>query len=269
MNDRLPLAGRRAWVSGGSRGIGRACAVAFAQGGASVTVVARDQHTLAEVIEELNGFAPDRPERPQHDGLTADFSDADALGALIARSLSERGPIHILLNNTGGPPGGPIANATPAQFLEWFSKHLVCNHILARACRPGMEQAGYGRIINIVSTSVKQPIEGLGVSNTVRGAVASWAKTLSSELAPSGITVNNILPGATQTDRLTSLIASKAKAAGVSDDEVADQMRRKIPARRFAQPQEIAAAAMFLASPGAAYITGVSLPVDGGRTNCL
>jgi 3-oxoacyl-[acyl-carrier protein] reductase len=221
------------------------------------------------VTEELNAVTPDLPERPRHEGLTADFADSDALGALIERNLAAGGPIHILVNNTGGPPGGPIAKATADQFLEWFSKHLVCNHILARACRPGMEQAGYGRIINIVSTSVKQPIEGLGVSNTVRGAVASWAKTLSTELAASGITVNNVLPGATQTDRLTSLIASKAKASGVSDDEVADQMRGKIPARRFAQPEEIAAAALFLAGPGAAYITGVSLPVDGGRTNCL
>jgi len=138
-----------------------------------------------------------------------------------------------------------------------------------QAVLPGMKRAGYGRIINIISTSVKQPIPGLGVSNTIRGAVANWAKTLAGELGPFGITVNNVLPGATCTARLDALIEGKAKKAGVTVAEIGEQMKAAIPARRFAQPEELACAVAFLASPSAGYINGINLPVDGGRTSCL
>jgi len=206
---------------------------------------------------------------PRHDFLRADFAEPDSVRAVVARHVERAGPVEILLNNTGGPPAGPIVEADPEAFLAGFSAHLICNQVLAQTLLPGMKAAAYGRIINIISTSVKQPIRGLGVSNTIRGAVASWAKTLAGELAPFGITVNNVLPGATATERLRSLIQSKARAAGISDDEIERQLKSEIPMGRFAGPEEIAAAAGFLATPAAGYITGISLPVDGGRTSCL
>ncbi len=183
--------------------------------------------------------------------------------------MSDNDPVHILVNNTGGPPPGTVIEARPEEFTTAFAQHLICNQILVQAVVPGMQAAGYGRIINIISTSVKQPIAGLGVSNTIRGAVASWAKTLASELAPFGITVNNVLPGMTRTQRLDSLIASKAEKTGKTIEQITQEMIREIPAGRIGMPHEFAAAVAFLASPAASYITGINLPVDGGRTLCL
>lgn len=177
--------------------------------------------------------------------------------------------MHILVNNTGGPPGGPIIDADTDEFLTAFNMHLVNNHQLTQAVVPYMKEAKYGRIINIISTSVKQPLNGLGVSNTIRGAVASWAKTMANELGQFGITVNNVLPGSTNTGRITSIIESRAQKSGRSQEEVKQEMEAEIPARRFAEPAEVAAAAAFLASPAAAYINGINVPVDGGRTGCL
>jgi 3-oxoacyl-[acyl-carrier protein] reductase len=155
------------------------------------------------------------------------------------------------------------------RFPEIFAQHVGSAHTTTRLVLPGMREAGYGRVINIISTSVKQPIPGLGVSNTVRGAMASWAKTLSAEVAKDGITVNNVLPGATRTERLEQLIAGKASRAGATPEAVAAAMEAEIPAGRFADPSEVAQAVVFLASPEAAYITGINLPVDGGRTASL
>ena len=175
----------------------------------------------------------------------------------------------ILVNNTGGPAPGNIVDATPAQFESAFRSHLVCNHILATLLIPGMKRSGYGRIINIISTSVKIPIRGLGVSNTIRAAVANWSKTLANELAPLAITVNNILPGATETERLQEVIRGIAAKTGKHIDDIEQEWMNEIPMKRFADASEIAAAAAFLASPAASYITGINLPVDGGRTGCL
>jgi len=259
-----PPEARRAWVCGSTQGIGRACAVELARLGAEVMLLARDETALRRTAGELPAEAGQK-----HSYLCADFADPRRLREVVSRRLHGAGPVHVLVNNTGGPPGGPILEADVDQFLQAFKMHLVCNQILVQALVPGMKQAGYGRIINIVSTSVKQPIEGLGVSNTVRAAVANWAKTLASELAPSGITVNNILPGATLTGRLESIIQARAAREGKSVERVKEEMLADIPARRFASPEEIAAAVGFLASPAAGYITGVNLPVDGGRTGCL
>ena len=257
-----PLDGKNAIVCGSSQGIGKAAAVKLAALGARVTLLARDEERLRAARDELPGDA-------NHDYLIADFDDGTAVESAVGKYL-ERGEIcHILVNNSGGPPGGPILDAAPSEFVEAFKRLLVCNHILSQAVIPGMRDAGYGRIINIVSTSVRQPITGLGVSNTIRGAVASWAKTLATEVAEFGITVNNVLPGYTSTARLQSLIDSKAKANKISTKLVESAMRGDIPAGRFAEPHEIAEAVAFLASPEAAYITGVSLPVDGGRIPCL
>ena len=183
--------------------------------------------------------------------------------------MEEHDAVHILVNNTGGPASGPAIEASSKNFTDAFASHLICNHVLVKELTPGMKEEGYGRVINIISTSVKEPIQGLGVSNTIRGAVASWAKTISKELGPFGITVNNVLPGFTKTDRLNNLLEGKAKKAGISTDEVIEASKALIPAGRFAEPEEIAGVVAFLASPAAGYVNGINVPVDGGRLNTL
>ncbi len=259
----LSLKGRHALVCGASKGIGRATALELAANGATVTAMARSKDLLESLVSEL---AADSGQN--HGYLVADFSDPDGLNALV-ESLCENQPVHILINNSGGPPGGPAHAATLEEYTNAFTKHLLCSQVLVAAVIPGMQKDRYGRIINIISTSVKQPIPGLGVSNAIRGAVANWAKTLSFELGPDGITVNNVLPGFTETDRLKDIIDNKASAAGSSERAVAEALRGQVPLRRFAQASETANAIAFLASPAAAYISGVNLPVDGGRTSSL
>ncbi|HEX6928720.1 MAG TPA: SDR family oxidoreductase [Gammaproteobacteria bacterium] len=256
----LDLTGHRALVCGASVGIGRATAVELAGLGARITVMARSADALKQVVDALPGTG--------HDSLVADFDDTGALEALAANELAGRG-YTVLINNAGGPPGGPIANARPDDFLAAFRRHLVANQLLAQSLLPGMRERQYGRIVNVVSTSVYEPIPGLGVSNTIRAAVAGWAKTLSREVAGGGITVNNVLPGFTRTQRLANLFAAKAEKTGQLPDAVAQEALDSVPAGRFAEPEETAAAIAFLASPAAAYITGVSLPVDGGRLHVI
>lgn len=260
----LDLHQKQAIVCGSTQGIGKAVALELALLGASVTLIARNEEKLQATLQEL-----DTTVGQQHNYICADFSDADEVAAKIHAYVANKPAVHILINNTGGPAGGPIADAGLDEFKQAFSNHLICNHILVQAVVPLMKQAQYGRIINIISTSVKQPLPGLGVSNTIRGAVANWAKTLSLELAAFGITVNNVLPGATVTGRHTSLIQAKAQKTGQSVDQIEQEMLTSIPARRFGEPHEVAAAAAFLASPAAAYINGINLPVDGGRTGNL
>lgn len=259
----INLQNKNALVCGSSKGIGRAVAIELAELGANVTLVARDAEKLTQVRSLL-----DRSKGQQHDFLVADFTNSHDLHRKVTGLASEK-TIHILINNTGGPPGGPTLEADSKAFLMAFHSHLICNHLLVQAVVKGMVQDGYGRIINIISTSVKQPLDNLGVSNTIRAAVANWAKTLANELGPYGITVNNILPGATHTDRLQDIILNRAQKADQSVHEVMDEMKAEIPMGRFAAPAEIAYAAGFLASPAAAYITGINLPVDGGRTKSL
>ncbi len=258
------LAGRRAIACGSTQGIGRACAMQFARLGAEVTLVARDVSALQRVCDELPC-----DEGQQHRYICADFDDPMALAEKVRKYLAETGPVQILLNNSGGPPSGPIVGAKPEDFLKVYARHVVCNQLLVQAVLPGMKEAGFGRIMNIISTSVKEPIPGLGVSNTTRWAVAAWAKTLAGEVAKFGITVNNILPGYTDTARLAELIETKAKRGGASEESVRQEMIGKIPMGRLGSPDEIAAAAGFLASPAAGYVTGINLPVDGGRTGSL
>ena len=259
--DRHSLAGKRALVCGASQGIGRAAAEELASRGAAVTLFARDVAALEAVRRDLPGSG--------HSILAADFGNNDAVRNTAASNVSERGAVHILINNTGGPPAGAIVDATPDDFLAAFRAHLINNQLLAKVVLPGMKEAGYGRIVNIVSTSVKEPIAGLGVSNTTRAAVAGWAKTLAGEVARFGITVNNVLPGYTKTQRLDSIIATRVNASGKSTEEVTAAMIAQIPLGRLGEAWEIAAAIGFLASPAGGYITGVSLPVDGGRISAL
>ncbi|MCJ8167587.1 SDR family oxidoreductase [Pontibacter sp. E15-1] len=260
----VDLKNKRALVCGSTQGIGKAIALELATLGASVTLIARNEGKLKETITELA-----KTNGQQHDYVVADFSNPEEVQQQIQRYVQEQDEIHILINNTGGPAGGPITEAKPEEFLKAFNMHLINNHQLVQAVLPLMKKAGYGRIINIISTSVKEPIAGLGVSNTTRGAVASWAKTMANELGQFGITVNNVLPGSTKTSRIYDIVESRAAKAGKSKEEVQQQMEAAIPARRFAEPEEVAAAAAFLATPAAAYINGVSLAVDGGRTGSI
>jgi 3-oxoacyl-[acyl-carrier protein] reductase len=256
----LNLLDKSALVCGSSQGIGLASAREIAFLGANVTLLARNKTSLTEALNTL-----DTSQHQQHNILIADFADNRA----VREIAGEHNKYHILINNTGGPPGGQAIDAAEEAFMQAFANHLINNQILAKAIVPFMTAEGYGRIINIISTSVKAPIPGLGVSNTIRGAVNSWSKTLATELGAYGITVNNVLPGATNTKRLSSIIENKASKLGRSIAEVEQAMAAEIPAKRFAEASEVASAVAFLASPAAGYINGISIAVDGGRTGCL
>lgn len=258
----LNLNNKYALVCGSTAGIGKATAIELAKEGAKVTLVARNEDKLKAVLAEL-------PNSEEHSYIVADFSNPEALQHKVTDFISAHHGFHILVNNTGGPAGGPVFDAKLEEFESAFTNHLKCNHVLAQALVPFMKEEGFGRIINVISTSVKQPLDGLGVSNTIRGAVANWSKTLANELGQFGITVNNVLPGATGTERLTEIIKNKSAKTGTSEEAAADAMKQAVPAKRFAQPEELAYAVTFLASECASYINGINLPVDGGRTKSL
>ena len=259
----LFLEGRNAVICGSSQGIGLAIAEELALMGANCILLARNEENLRLAVSQL-----DISIRQSHSWMVVDFNDHEKTKSLI-RELTGKQNIHILVNNSGGPPAGPITEATDEQFIRTFNQHLVTNHLLTTAVIRGMKEDHFGRIINIISTSVKIPLKNLGVSNTIRGAVASWAKTMANELGEFGITVNNVLPGFTRTQRLEEIINNTAakKARPVADVE--KDMMEEVPARRFGEAGEIAAVAAFLASPAAAYVNGTSIPVDGGRTGSI
>ncbi|HMN96816.1 MAG TPA: SDR family oxidoreductase [Phycisphaerales bacterium] len=256
----MSLASRHALVCGSTQGIGRACAMEFARQGASVTLVGRNDEGLAKVLAELPTSGAQR-----HRTLQLDFADAAGVEAGADAFVAEHGPVHILLHNTGGPPPGALFDSEPGALATAFAQHVLTAQGLARAVATGMRDERYGRIIAIVSTSVVTPIANLGVSNVIRAAMGNWMRTLAAELGPFGITVNNILPGFTKTARLESLFAGRAEREGSTIEEYEEGVRKSIPLRRLATPEEIAAVAGFLASPAASYLTGVNLPVDGGR----
>ncbi len=260
----LNLKGKRALVAGSTQGIGKASAIEIASLGASVTLISRNEEKLKSVLKMLP-----KSSGQSHDYIVADFTRPQELKRRVLDYLEKGNVFHVLMNNMEGPPGGKAIDADLAAYQQAFSNHLACNHILAQACVPGMRDAKYGRIINIISTSVKQPLHGLGVSNTIRGAVANWAKSLANELGEYNITVNNVLPGATQTSRLQNIMSDKSNQTGLTTEEVLKMMSDAVPMKRVAQPHEIGAAVAFLASPAASYINGINLPVDGGRTGSL
>lgn len=256
------LESKRAIVCGASQGIGLAIANKLAFMGANVTVLARQQDKLKAVVKDL-------PSQGQaHDYIAIDLGNTSELDDALS-SYKQKHHVDIIVNNAGGPPPGPAHQASLDAYLEAFKLHLLSAQLMVQHFVPNMKLNQFGRIVNIISTSVKQPIKGLGVSNTIRGAVANWAKTLASELGEYGITVNNVLPGATQTARLEAIIEGKSVKQNCSVDDVIAQELSLIPAGRFGEPQELASAVGFLVSNEAAYITGVNLPVDGGRTTCL
>lgn len=260
----LDLRGKTALIAGSTQGIGLASAKALASLGARCILIARNKNALVQTLSEHFPNAASEG----HGYLVADFSNPAQVKEVVA-AFVQANPIHILINNSGGPAGGPITEATPEAFLSAFNQHLICNHLLTQLVMPGMKEHHYGRIVNIISTSVKIPLKGLGVSNTIRGAVASWAKTMANELGQFGITVNNVLPGATATGRLDSIIGNKVSKTGMERKDVEKEMLEEIPAGRFGLPEEIAAVVAFLVTPAAAYVNGTSIPVDGGRTGSI
>ncbi|BAV04631.1 3-oxoacyl-[acyl-carrier protein] reductase [Filimonas lacunae] len=258
------LDNKTALVCGASQGIGAAVAQELSILGANVVLLARNADKLEKVAAGL-----DTRRGQIHTYIVADTSEPEQLSKKVADFITSDNPIHILINNTGGPPSGPLLDTDVAELEKAFRSQVVTAHLLAQTLIPGMIQAQFGRIVNITSTSVKQPINGLGISNTVRAAVASWAKTLANEVGQYGITVNNVLPGYTNTDRLGYLFGKQAEASGTGVEEVVKKMEATIPAGRLGQPDELAAAVAFLCMPAAAYINGINLPVDGGRTGTL
>lgn len=260
----LNLSGKRALVGGASQGLGAACAWQLAALGAEVIALARSEDKLADLVRQLPAT-----EGQKHSYICADSADLPHLSTEIQARLDQGGAITIWVNNTGGPAPGPAHLASPQAFSHAFSQHLPGSQAILQLLLPGMRDQGFGRIINVLSTSVKAPIANLGVSNSIRAAMANWAKTLSRELAADGITVNNVLPGLTRTARLEGLLAYRAEVTGKSVAEVEGEMLMELPARRFAEPKEFASAVAFLATPAASYINGINLPVDGGATASL
>jgi 3-oxoacyl-[acyl-carrier protein] reductase len=258
------LKNKNALICGSTQGIGKATAFRLAEMGSNVILIARSEDKLLISLKELPNDGSQN-----HQYLVADFSKPNELKEIITEFVAKGNKVNILVNNTGGPKGGPIKDATTDEFINTFNQHLICNHILVQALYPGMIESGYGRIINVISTSVKQPLPNLGVSNTIRGAVASWSKTLANELGEYGITVNNVLPGATNTIRLQGIAEAKSEKTGETVSDIFEEMAMESPMKRIAQPEEVAAAIAFLASPEASYINGINLPVDGGRTKSL
>jgi 3-oxoacyl-[acyl-carrier protein] reductase len=259
----LSLKGKYAVICGSTQGIGLAIAKELALLGANCTLVARNEELLKAVVQGLN-----ITQQQKHNYLVADFSKPDDLKKVIEEHVAKH-PVHILINNTGGPAAGPITEAAEEAFVNAFNQHIICNQILTKAVIPSMKKEQYGRIINIISTSVKIPLKNLGVSNTIRAAVAAWAKTMANELGQYNITVNNVLPGFTKTKRLESLASTTAAIRKLSVPEIEKEWKEDIPMKRFGDTSEIAALAAFLASPAASYINGTSIPVDGGRTGSI
>jgi len=259
----LSLEGKYAVICGSTQGIGFAVAEELALLGAHCTLIARNKDSLQTAMKKLKSGS-----QQKHNYLVADFAKPDELKKVIEEYVKQA-PVHILINNTGGPPGGPITEAAEETFQNTFNQHLICNHILAKAVIPSMKKERYGRIINIISTSVKIPLKNLGVSNTIRAAVAGWAKTMANELGQYNITVNNVLPGFTRTQRLDTIIQDAARTKSKTPQDIEKEMQEETPMKRFGEPSEIAAMVAFLASPAASYVNGTSIPVDGGRTGSI
>jgi 3-oxoacyl-[acyl-carrier protein] reductase len=260
----LNLTGKTALVCGSTQGLGLASAIELSLLGANVTLLSRNEEKLKEAIQKL-----DISKNQKHQYIIADFTFPEQVKKSVTEYLDKKNTVNILVNNTGGPKGGNAVDASPEDFISAFKSHLICNQILVQAVLPSMKESGYGRIINIISISVKQPIPGLAVSNTIRGAVASWSKTLANELGELGITVNNVLPGYTRTARLESIIQNKIASSGKDEKEIEEEFTSTIPLRKIGKPEEFGASVAFLCSPAASYITGINLPVDGGRIGCL
>ena len=258
----LDLSGKTALVGGASQGIGASIASLFAGAGARVVLMSRTLDRLEVVRKGLEH--PDR-----HLSLPLDLENYRKLADPIGSLLKSTGPIEIVVNNSAGPASGPLTGADTKDFERGFHAHILSSQVILQQVLPGMREKHYGRFINIISTSVKAPIPNLGVSNTIRAAMSSWAKTLAGEVGQFGVTVNNILPGYTRTPRLQNLLQAAAKRENVDVETVEKNWLGTVPAGRFGEPEDIANAALFLASPMASYVNGTNIVVDGGRTGML
>lgn len=260
----LDLSGKKAIVCGSTQGLGLASAVELSLLGAEVVLFSRNEEKLKNALKQL-----DHSKGQKHKYLVADFQYPQQVESVVKSFLQKGNTVNILVNNTGGPKGGSAMEATAEEFINAFQSHLICNQLLAQSLIPSMKESGYGRIVNIISISVKEPLAGLAVSNTIRGAVASWSKTLANELGKSGITVNNVLPGYTRTARYDSIIESKSSATGKEKEVIENKLKEQIPLNEIGKPELFGAAVAFLCTPAAGYITGINLPVDGGYLGCL
>jgi 3-oxoacyl-[acyl-carrier protein] reductase len=256
------LNGKWALVGGASQGIGAAIAVLFAEAGARLILMSRG-------VDKLEALRKKMREPNNHICFPFDLEHYEKLPESLNKLIKTTGPVEIVVNNSGGPAAGPLISADPKEFEKAFRAHVLASQVIMHSVLPGMTERKNGRFINIISTSVKVPIANLGVSNTIRAAMANWSKTLATEVGPLGITSNNILPGFTKTPRLESLAAGTAKREGKEISEIEGQWIQTIPLRRFAEPGEIAEAALFLASSRGGYVNGTQLVIDGGRTGTL
>ena len=247
------LKGKTAIVCGSTDGIGKSTAALMADRGCQIILVARNQDKLDSTLAELNN-------NQKHSSVCANFDKPEQLKENISTALkSLNKPVDILVNNSGGPHGGPLIEANEDEFRVAFERLLICNHILAKAVVPGMKEMKWGRVINIISTSVRQVIAGLGVSNTIRGSVAQWGKSLALELGEFGITVNNVLPGYTATSRLKELAKNKSESTGMSEEDLYEIWGNNTSLKRLGMPGEISECIAFLASDASSYITGHNL----------
>lgn len=251
------LNNKRALVCGASKGIGFAIAKKFSELGASVTLSSSNEDNLKQAVSKLNNT-------DKHDYFAVDFNDYKLVEQTVKNLIDKGNKYDILVNNSSGPAPGQLSDASTDDLLNAFQRHLFSSHLITKLLLPNMKNNKFGRIINIISISVKEPVANLGVSNTLRGAMNSWAKTLSKEVAPYGITVNNLLPGYTETERLKNLFNNTAKKENTDYETIASKITAKIPLGRLGQADDLANAAAFFASEEASYITGVNLPIDGG-----
>lgn len=259
----IDLTGRRALVCGASSGIGRACALAFARAGAEVAVLARSADKLESLCAELREAGA-----PDAHPLTADMDDIVGFAQAVQQLVDAHGGVHVCVHNTGGPAAGPILEKTEEDMVHVFGRHQLTAHFLVRAFAPYMQKEGYGRFVNVLSTSAREPIDNLGLSNVVRAGMVGWAKTVANELPPE-VTINNVLPGYTATERLSELKAALSERRGTTEQAIEDEWVAGIPEGRLGRPEEVAHAVLFLASPLASYVRGHSLPVEGGRLKGL
>ena len=260
---KINLNGKKALVGGSSRGLGFAVAKQLALSGASVTLMSRNEKKLKEIVANLENET-----KVKHNYLIVDFNNFDSYKKIISTFLSSN-PIDILVNNTQGPKPGDVESLSIDDYQNAFDLLFKSVVHTTSVALPYMKKNSWGRVLNMVSISVKEPLSYLALSNTIRGSVVTWAKTLANDVACDNITVNNILTGYFKTERIEELNFEKAKKLNISIDQVFDTMKNQVPMKRIGNPEEFGYLASFLCSDKASYITGINIPIDGGLIKSL
>ena len=255
----LKLENKSVLVTAGSKGIGLATARGFYEAGARVAICGRSQENLDAAVELM----------PDCLAIAGDVSNAEDIERIVALATKKTGGIDILVNNAGGPPPGLFVDLDDSDWAKAVELTLMSVVRTTRLVLPHMQAQKWGRIVNISSSGVKQPVPGLTLSNSIRMAVLGWAKTLANQVGPDNILVNTVCPGSTNTDRITQILETRSAASGKSVDELAQAMAAQIPLRRIGEPEEVANLAVFLGSEAASYITGTAIQVDGGSVQSL